>query len=247
MPVLAISVFSAEIFATRGKPAKNFTDSIKCRQVLVVVTDGWSSVQGELHYFTKHKRTWKEEFSNEVVVGKTGLGIGDGLVDLSIKGAPIKKEGDLRSPAGIFKIGTAFGYADPSEAEWIKNAYVKASDALLCVDDVHSVYYNRLVKSDTGNADWKSFEYMHRKDNYYKWGLFVEHNSGNIVPGDGSCIFLHIWENRNEGTIGCTAMQEKDILNLLRSIDSTQHPILVQLPKNEYLKIRGRYGLPAIN
>jgi D-alanyl-D-alanine dipeptidase len=128
-------------------------------------------------------------------------------------GAPVKKEGDKKSPAGIFTIGPAFGYPD---------------------------------KKDTAKAAYNSFEYMHRLDNYYKWGLFIYHNSGNVVPGDGPCIFMHIWENDNEGTDGCTAMKESNILRVLHWINYKDNPLLVQLPKAEYRKLRAQFGLPGI-
>ncbi len=132
------------------------------QQIMVVLTDGWNSLQGTLYGFEKHKGKWVLQFSNPVVVGSNGLGMGDGLVPLAIEGAPIKKEGDLKAPAGIFSIGTAFGYAGDNEANWIKNPYTKAADTVICVDDMHSAHYNTLLNKDSVKSDWNSFEYMHR-------------------------------------------------------------------------------------
>jgi hypothetical protein len=227
--------------------AAEAADSLHAEQLLVVVTDGWDNLKGILYGFRMQHGKWVRQFSNPVVVGSKGLGIGDGLLKLSIDGAPVKKEGDLKSPAGIFAIGTAFGYADYKDAKWIKNPYIRATDTLICVDDSHSAYYNTLLNQDPARSDWKSFEYMHRKDDYYKWGLFIDHNAGKPVPGDGSCIFMHIWENDHEGTVGCTAMKEEDILRILHWIESRLRPILVQLPKIEYRKLAVQYDLPKIN
>jgi len=213
---------------------------------MVVVTDGWNNLQGKLYAFSRVHHHWVLKFSNAVVVGKTGLAVGDGFVPLTIPGAPVKHEGDKKSPAGIFTIGTAFGYADKKDAAWIKNPYVRAFDTLICVDDMHSVNYNKLVAKDTAKADYNSFEYMHRKDNYYEWRLFINHNSTNTVPGDGSCIFMHIWENNHEGTVGCTAMTEHHILRVLHWINAKDNPLLVQLPRVEYRELRKVYGLPAL-
>ena len=221
-------------------------DSIDAQQLLVVITNDWNSVGGRLYCFEKSNGKWVRQFSNLVVVGKKGLGIGEGIVPFHIPDAPNKNEGDLKSPAGIFKIGTAFGYADYNDAKWIRNPYIKASDTLLCVDDAKSAYYNKLVENNSKDKDWNSFEHMHRQDNYYKWGLFVDHNSTNPEPGKGSCIFLHIWENKKAGTSGCTAMKEKNLLKLLHWIDSTKKPVLVQFPKNEYLKLASQFNLPDI-
>jgi len=61
------------------------------------------------------------------------------------------------------------------------------------VDDIHSAYYNTLVNNDPVKKTGIVFEYMHRKDDYYKWGLFINHNAGKPIAGKGSCIFMHIW------------------------------------------------------
>ncbi len=226
--------------------AQPHATSLQSQQLMVVITNGWASLQGTLYAYEKQHGQWVLKFSNEVVVGSNGLGIGDGLVPLNITGAPIKKEGDLKAPAGIFTIGTAFGYADNADAQWIKNRYTKAADTVICVDDMHSTHYNTLLHKDSTKSDWNSFEYMHRKDNYYKWGLFVNHNATNPSPGHGSCIFMHIWENNHEGTEGCTAMQEADILQLLHWINAKKNPLLVQIPAEEYGPLAAKYRLPAL-
>jgi D-alanyl-D-alanine dipeptidase len=57
---------------------------------------------------------------------------------------------------------------------------------------------------------------------------------------------MHIWENGHQGTDGCTAMEEANILRVLHWINAGEHPLLVQLPDAEYKKLRKKYGLPAI-
>jgi len=215
-------------------------------ELLVVVNKGWDDLQGTLYAFKKQHNRWVLQFSNPIVLGSKGLGLGDGVMPLSLPGAPVKHEGDKKSPAGIFTIGTAFGYADKKDAAWIKNRYVQAFDTLICVDDPQSVNYNKLVDKDTAKHDYNSFEHMHLKSDAYKWGLFLNHNSGKVVPGDGSCVFIHIWENDHTGTTGCTAMTEDNMLRLLRFINAKDRPVMVQLPIQSYLEIRKTYGLPII-
>ena len=242
---LLLSLFTNAVQAQRAHPDL-FKPIANTELILVVVTNDWSSVQGNLYAFNHQGGTWKLAFTNPVVVGSKGLGMGAGLVNIALDSAPVKREGDLKAPAGIFTIGAAFGYADADSAKWINNPYIKAADTVICVDDVHSVFYNTLLNTDTAKQDWNSFEYMHRKDNYYKWGLFVNHNANKPVPGKGSCIFMHIWENDHEGTEGCTAMQEADLLKLLHWIDAGKNPLLVQLPKTEFLRLFKNWKFPAI-
>jgi hypothetical protein len=218
------------------------------KQIIVVVTGGWDSLRGKLYCFDMVHGKWIQRFSNAVVVGKSGLGIGDGL-DSPFSGqthSPIKKEGDLRAPAGIFSIGAAFGYASRKEAGWIRNDYIDANETLICVDDPRSIWYNMLVNSDSVKKDWESFEQMHRKDDFYEWGLFINHNATRPKPKVGSCIFMHIWKNDHEGTVGCTAMNKADMVRLLRWINAASHPLLIQMPESEYLKLVKKVGLPAV-
>jgi D-alanyl-D-alanine dipeptidase len=214
------------------------------KQLMVVITDSWSNPRGSIYVFDKQDDKWVFKFSNPIVVGGKGLGIGEGLVPLSIENAPVKKEGDMKAPAGFFSIGTAFGYANYKDAGWINNPYKKATDTLICVDDPHSVYYNTLINNDMAKTDYKSFEHMRLQKDYYKWGLFINHNSLRVLPGSGSCVFMHIWGSDHEGTAGCTAMAEDNMLRILHWIKASDNPLLVQLPMNEYLKIKGRFNLP---
>lgn len=213
---------------------------------MIVLTDNWDVMTGTIYCFNKQKHKWILQFSNSVVIGSKGLGIGNGILALALAGAPIKKEGDKKSPAGIFTIGTAFGYADKIDAEFIHNRYVKATDTLICVDDPHSAHYNTLINNDTTKSDYKSFEHMHLSKDYYKWGLFINHNSSRTVAGDGSCIFMHIWGTANKGTDGCTAMEEGNLLRILHWINAEDHPLLVQLTRKDYRALRDRLQLPII-
>lgn len=220
---------------------------LPAKQLIVVVADGWNTLRATMYVYKRHGHRWKLKFSNPVVLGAKGLGIGDGLIKPDLSGGPVKHEGDNRSPAGIFSIGTAFGYADKHDARWIHNRYVKCTDTVICVDDAHSASYNQIVRTDSTKNDWNSYEHMLLKADYYKWGLFVNHNAPNAVAGDGSCIFIHIWGNNHEGTAGCTAMSEQNILRLLHWIRADKHPLLVQMPRESYERVKGDLGLPEVS
>ena len=241
-----ISYLNIAKASTLKKNWSTIKDSLKSEQLMVVLTNGWDSLQGNIYCFEKSHGKWVFKFSNRVVVGSKGMGIGDGVVQVQLDNAPIKQEGDLKSPAGIFSIGKAFGYAGRKDAAWIKNPYIKATDTLICVDDSHSIYYNRLVNNNASIIDWKSHEEMHRKDDDYKWGLFINHNADHPIAGKGSCIFMHIWESDHTGTSGCTAMEEKNLLRILYWINSKKHPLLVQITKSNYKALASLYRLPNI-
>jgi L,D-peptidoglycan transpeptidase YkuD (ErfK/YbiS/YcfS/YnhG family) len=123
--------------------------------------------------------------------------------------------------------------------------YVTATDAYKCVDDSRSVHYNQMLFSTPAvRLDWSSAEDMHRRDSLYSLGVVVEHNANGREIGGGSCIFLHIWPGPDGNTSGCTAFASDAMNELLAWLDPDALPILVQLPRSEYDRLRSRWGLP---
>jgi L,D-peptidoglycan transpeptidase YkuD (ErfK/YbiS/YcfS/YnhG family) len=228
-----------------GRAATRELDS--SLQGVVVLTEDWDSTRGVMRSFERNGATekWKEHHPGlPVVLGKKGLGVGRGLVRLNVQGAPIKKEGDDKAPAGIFRLSTAFGYAPARSASWIKLPYLALSKQIEGVDDPRSRHYNRLVdRSKVAKVDWRSSEQMRRDDVRYKWGVVVDHNAA-AIPGAGSCIFLHVWMSSSTPTVGCTAMREGDLITLLRWLDPARHPILIQMPGAVYRSLLARHNLP---
>jgi L,D-peptidoglycan transpeptidase YkuD (ErfK/YbiS/YcfS/YnhG family) len=224
------------------------TDPIRSsRQCLVVVADNWNATSGTLRAFerTNSRTGWQMRgHAIPVVLGKKGMAWGRGLVEFNANAR--KVEGDNKAPAGIFRLGPAFGYAPRSAARWIKLPYVPLTKNSEGIDDPRSRYYNKLVdRSKIAKVDWRSSEQMLREDVLYKWGIVVDHNSA-ATPGDGSCIFLHIWKNSSSPTVGCTAMAEPNLVELLRWLDPAKRPVLIQIPRDEFAALRSRYVLPSI-
>jgi D-alanyl-D-alanine dipeptidase len=210
-------------------------------QALVVTTPGWNNVDGTLRRFEKQDGKWQpvgEKFP--IVVGKSGLGW-DGIIEpLSTPAQPVKKEGDGRSPAGIFKITELFGF-DPSLDAGLP--YRPLTEFTECVDDASSQSYNQIVdRKQIPNPDWNSSEKMRTID-VYKIGGVVDYNSPK-VPGAGSCIFLHIWKGQGHGTAGCTAMEETHVQQLAGWLKEKQHPIIIQFPALLYDSLKGPWQLP---
>jgi D-alanyl-D-alanine dipeptidase len=219
-------------------------------QILVVTTQDWNGVEGTLQAYERPqaRKRWKavgEPIS--VVVGKKGLGWGAGVASDAGRQAasgPIKQEGDGKSPAGIFRISTAFGYAAQGQPGW-KMPYLSLTPSMECVDDARSKFYNRVLDRATVVPDWSSSEQMLRPDGQYRWGLVVDYNADPTTAGAGSCIFLHIWLGPGVGTTGCTAMVQEQLEGLLARLDPARRPLLVQLPRPEYKKLKRRWKLPA--
>ena len=232
---------------TRALPGREIPALQRSRQLLVVTSANWSTVSAELRCYQRPDAgsTWAEAFAvGKVVLGKNGLGWGVGLHGTSEAGGPVKREGDGRAPAGVFRLVEAFGYATEQEANISGFPYRHLTETVEGIDDPASRHYNRLVDAASVSAkDWRSSEIMRRRDELYRWGVVVGHN-WEQVPHAGSCIFLHIWEGADVGTSGCTAMPSEQMLRVVRWLRQGDEPILVQLPADQYRELQARWGLP---
>ena len=229
-------------------------------QMIVVTTSDWNEAEGWLQRYersTVHEKWRPVGESTSIVVGKNGLGWGIGVIatdDANVRVAldPIKREGDGKAPAGVFILGTSFGYAS-QPLRGLKMPYLSLSPSIECVDDIGSKHYNQLVDRSVVTPDWNSSERMRNAGESYRWGIVVDHNgivTGGTTnppePGGGSCIFLHIWHSHDQGTVGCTAMSQIDLETLLTWLDPARKPLLVQLPEPTYERLINRWMLPKL-
>ncbi len=214
------------------------------RQALVVITASWDSVPGTLQRFERASSTgrWKPVGTPiPVVVAKNGLAWGRDLRATTTEG-PIKKEGDGKSPAGVYPLGTAFGLSN-KKLRGLRLPYRFLDNNVECVDDAQSKHYNQLVtKQQAGQPDWNSSEKMWEIP-VYKWGVVVLYNTP-VEAGGGSCIFLHIWKGPESSTAGCTAMDAARLTALMTWLDPKKRPLLVQLPQAEYERLKAEWKLP---
>ena len=74
--------------------------------------------------------------------------------------------------------------------------------------------------------------------------MWVGHNDRPVVPGGGSCIFLHLRSGPESVTAGCTALDAAPLERLLAWLDPAARPVLVQLPEGEYRARAAAWGLP---
>ncbi len=217
------------------------------KQILVVKTANYDVIQGTLTAYEWDEKAQKWQSLTEtlpVVVGGKGLAWGAGLQDAAFNQPPFKKEGDKKSPAGLFYLSSLFGYAPKAQLGALKMPYFQSDSSIFCVDDGRSKYYNQIVDADTLKKDWNSAESMLLDKVYYKYGTVVDYNFPNPEAGRGSCIFIHIWQDNQHGTAGCTAMTEDRMKNLLHLLDKTKRPILVQATEKDYEGLKKAYSLP---
>ncbi len=221
-----------------------------CQQLLLAVTPSYESTQGVLYKFQRENNSvaWRKDGAAlAIVIGRAGLGWGEGLHTSIPANRPLKREGDGRSPAGVFALSTAFGFALPEEMRGLRIPYRQITEGLECVDDSASQHYNTLVdRQKLETSDWRSSEKMFAIKHDYRLGVFVEHNTTPRRRGCGSCIFLHIWGAPIEPTSGCTAMAPNEMEGIITWLRADAEPTLVQLPQEEYARLRAAWQLPEI-
>lgn len=218
-------------------------------QLVVVVTADWDAPNGELRRYERSdgRAAWREIGEEApVTVGRAGSAWGIGLHPAQSSG-PQKREGDGRAPAGVFALGTAFGYASSISTAL---PYRAMSGTDYCIDVPASPFYNRIVDArEAGeNAIAGSTEPMRRDlhasgDQRYRLGFVIEHNP-NAQPGAGSCIFAHLWKAPGEPTAGCTAMADGVMEQVVAWLDPRRKPVFVLLPQSEYQRLRSSWTLP---
>ncbi len=152
--------------------------------------------------FIKNKQTLQiDEFKFKCSIGKRGL-------------TTNKKEGDKKTPKGIFKIENLYFRKDriKKPTTLIKCIEIKKNMGW-CDDILFPKKYNRLVKI---NKKLKHEKLM-RKDNKYDLLIPIKYNFERPIAGLGSCIFIHITKDYKP-TAGCIALREKDFLIMLKLI-----------------------------
>lgn len=218
------------------------------RQLVLVMTDGWDADHGRLRAYERDGNGWTPVADAvPVTIGRAGSAWGVGLQAPRTDG-PVKREGDGRSAAGVFRIGQAFGYAEQAPTALSYRA-LQVSD--YCVDVDGSPLYNRIVdarqvgeQAVAGSTEPMRRDLHAHGDQRYKLGFVIEHNRDGR-RGAGSCIFAHLWSSPTDTTAGCTAMDESAMRRLLGWLKPEEHPVFALLPREAYARLRADWQLPA--
>ena len=143
-----------------------------------------------------------DEFKFKCSVGKMGV-------------TSKKKEGDKKTPKGTYALGPVYFRKDrlPKPLTKIKTIQIKKN--IGWCDDINSKFYNKLIKSKKNIGHEKLF----RKDGIYDILIPIKFNTIKPKKNKGSAIFLHLTNNYKK-TLGCIALKKKDMLILLKLINS---------------------------
>ena len=141
-----------------------------------------------------------DDFKLKCCVGKNGL-------DYK------KKEGDYKTPKGIFKLNKLYFREDRLGKVKCKIKKKIITKKMAWCDDPNHRKYNQEITISKKMQK----ENLYRKDHKYDYIITINHNHKKI-PYKGSAIFIHL-TNDYKPTAGCVALKKKDFEILLKIID----------------------------
>jgi L,D-peptidoglycan transpeptidase YkuD (ErfK/YbiS/YcfS/YnhG family) len=218
------------------------------RKIILIVTPDWDSSRGELSLYARDAAasSWKRLGNpSTCMVGRKGLAWGRGLAPAPASG-PSKKEGDGKTPAGLFSLPVSFGYESQAKAAQagIRMPYQELTASTVCVTDPDSAAFNDLADSKKSAAAWTRQDRMIRDDNANRLGAFISHNRPHPQPGLGSCVFLNIEPAPNKATGGSVGCPEPLVREILAWLDPDSKPLIAILPQSALAAAQAAWGLP---
>ena len=204
--------FPIDFYDGRGfsAPLLHRLRALETSDKAIVVLGEKNSARATLYACQKIEGKWAEKFRAEAHTGARGIALP-------------RAEGSLTTPAGVYGLGPAFGVADDPGSIL---PYTKLRPGDRWVDDPKSKHYNRFVRADFSDRDWVSAEDLHSETVAYKYALVIRYNTGPVVPGAGSAIFLHCSHGRP--TAGCVSVPEEAMKKILAFADEDARILIAE-------------------
>ncbi len=154
-----------------------------------------------MHIYINNKFISYNNYKAKCAVGKRGI---------SIK----KKEGDLITPKGTFKIREIFYRKDRVQnlITRIKKTVIRKN--MGWCDDPKSKKYNKLIYFPFKH----NAEKLYRSENIYDIILVLNFNMNPVKKNKGSAIFIHVAKKNFQPTQGCIALDKSELIKLVKSI-----------------------------
>ena len=148
----------------------------------------------------KNFLTYKD-YKVKCAIGKRGIG-------------KKRREGDLITPKGLFKIKKVYFRKDKVRGLKTKFSMRAITKNMGWCNDPKSNKYNKLIKYPFAfNA-----EKLFRNDNIYDIVIVLNFNSRPVKKNKGSAIFLHVAKRKYKPTEGCVAIKKNELKKLLKLI-----------------------------
>ena len=154
-----------------------------------------------MHILVNSKYLTYNNYKAKCVIGKRGIGTK-------------KKEGDLITPVGSYKIKYILYRKDRIRKIQTKVKKIEIKKNMGWCDDPRSKKYNKLVKLPF----FYNFEKLYRKENIYDIILVLNFNMSPVIRNKGSAIFVHVAKKNYEKTEGCVALKKIHLLKILKEL-----------------------------
>ena len=125
-----------------------------------------------------------------------------------------KKEGDLITPKGVFKIKYVLYRKDRVKKIKTKLKKIIIKKNMGWCNDIESNQYNKLIRLPSSY----SHEKLYKKENIYDIILVLNYNMNPIIKNKGSAIFIHVSKKNYKGTEGCVALKKIHLIKVLREL-----------------------------
>jgi L,D-peptidoglycan transpeptidase YkuD (ErfK/YbiS/YcfS/YnhG family) len=143
-----------------------------------------------------------KDYKLRCCIGKSGL-------------SNAKKEGDLKTPKGKFKLGMIYYRKDKIKSLICKLQKKTIKKNMGWCDDPSSSKYNQEVKLP---YKYKT-EKLYRKNSIYDILINIKYNQSPVIKNKGSAIFLHLTNKKYKATKGCISILKRDLLKILPMIN----------------------------
>ena len=154
-----------------------------------------------MHIFIKNNYLTYGDYKVKCAVGKRGIG-------------EKKREGDLITPKGVFKIRGIFYRKDKIKSLKTKIKKTIINKNMGWCDDPKSNKYNKLIY-----YPFKfNSEKLYRQDSSYDIVITLNFNINPVKKNKGSAIFLHVSKKNYSPTKGCVAIKKNQLIKIVKTL-----------------------------
>ncbi|TGK53691.1 L,D-transpeptidase catalytic domain protein [Leptospira kanakyensis] len=202
--VLFSFLYFFSLFPLSGEGNSPSNSPLPDSEQILFITAKPGETTGSLDFYALTEGEWTPILEKiPVRLGRSGL----------INGVE-KREGDGHTPSGIFPLKRIVG----KQKRQIRNLeYNEIRKNSHWSDSPSSKNYNQLIPYREKGAVslWDSY--------IYELFFVIEHNTKPAVPGFGSMIFLHPW-NEDKPTSGCVGVSKEILETIVSKLDGSKNP-----------------------
>lgn len=198
---MCILMICGTVFANENSPdwIKNLDAAKNASQIFVVAGTGQTTAWISMHE-KNSAGIWEQIMTTPGFIGKNNLGK--------------TREGDGKTPVGIFHFNKAFGILENPGCAF---DYVKVDENFYWSGDANCKY-NQLVNiRDYKNLNKTVSEHLIEINPEYNYAMNISYNETGIA-GKGSAIFLHCFGKMATYTDGGVAIPEDKMLVVIKNV-----------------------------